>query len=306
MKESGKASSVTVKNGGKLGVEERGTAASVTVESGGWLELDGGKASTITVKKGGKLDINDNGTATNITLKKGATINGFSWAKDMMFKTFQPKMTDVSITTGGEAWISGNQTISNFTVTGKGTKLAVECGAKASDITVESGAELVMCTGGKVTNITVKKGGILNGISFKKETKYASSADFLNAKFADNTDDTWKAASKQKATLSGKTITGWVGLKDAKDFIRIQIQKKGCLSLELDGSVKHAYEDGKIQFSLLNSSGKAIGLTDAGEGIDLVASSALKKGSICYLGISCTDRNYYNDYSIKTGVIASA
>ena len=307
VKESGKASSVTVKNGGKLGVEERGTAASVTVESGGWLELDGGKASTITVKKGGKLDINDNGTATNITLKKGATINGFSWAKDMIFKTFQPKMTDVSITTGGEAWISGNQTISNFTVTGKGTKLAVECGAKASDITVGSGAELVMCTGGKVTNITVKKGGKLNGITFKADTKYATSADFLNTKFADNTDDTWKAASKQKATLSGKAIEGWIGLKDAKDFIKIQIQEKGQLWLDFDDSAKHAYEDGKFKFSMLNSSGKAIKFDAILEkDLQLTSQTTFAKGSICYLGISCTDKNYYNDYSIKTGVIASA
>ncbi|MBO4492575.1 MAG: AIDA repeat-containing protein [Lentisphaeria bacterium] len=310
VKEDGKATNVTVMKGGKLGVEKGGQAKTVTVENGGWLELDDGKASAITVKKGGRLDVNDDGTfsssASAVTVKKGGSVNGFTWAKDMTFKTFS-KITDATVTSGSEAWVVGRQSASNLVISGKNTILAVESYGTANNITVNSGAELVMGSGGKVTNITVKKGGILNGISFKKETKYASSADFLNANLADNTDDTWKAASKQKATLSGKTITGWVGLKDAKDFIRIQIQKKGCLSLELDGSAKHAYEDGKIQFSLLNSSGKAIGLTDSGEGIDLVASSALKKGSICYLGISCTDaKNYYTDYSIKTGVIASA
>lgn len=306
VKEGGKATVITVKKGGKLGVENGGTAKTVTVENGGWLELDDGKASAITVKKGGRLDVNDDATASNITLGKGGSINGFTWAKDMTFKTFS-KVTDAAITAGGEAWVCGKaRSISNFTVTGKGTKLTVDGGAAASAITVDKGAQLVMSGGSIGTNITVKKGGILNGISFKADTKYASAADFLNTKLADNTDDTWKAASKQTATLSGKTIDGWIGLKDAKDFIQIQIQKKGCLSLELDGSVKHAYEDGKIQFSLLNSSGKAIGLADAGEGIDLASQTVLKKGSICYLGISCTDKNYYNDYSIKTGIIASA
>ena len=311
LKEGSTGTDFTVKKGGTVTVEEGGLAKTVKVENGGTLELDDGKASSITVQKGGHLEINDDGEgtitggATNITLAKGATINGFSWAQDMTFKTFT-KITGATVAAGVEAWVVGKQSVSDLVLSGKNTKLNIDGFGTANNITVNSGAELDMTGGGTATNITVKKGGILNGIKFNEETKYASAADFLNAKLADNTDDTKKAAASQKATLSGKTISGWVGLKDAADFIKIQIQKKGCLSLELDRNPRNKYQNGQLQISLLNSSGKEIALFDEADDF-LTTANDLAKGSTCYLGVSCTDaKKLYTDYSIKTGIIASA
>lgn len=307
--DGGTATNITIKKDGYLYVN-KGTVNKVTVGAGSTMLVNKqGKASNITVNKGGQLEIND-GNALTITVRKGGIVNGFIWTKDMKFKNFS-KVSGLRVASGKEAWVSGKNSISNVTVAGKKTTLYVECGGTASNVTVGKGAELMFCFGGKATNITVKKGGIINGVTFKSDTKYSNSAVFLNKKFGDNTDDTWKAASQKKTILSGKTISGWVGLKDAKDFIKIKIQKEGSLSLTLDSLARHAYQDGKLKLSLLMYSGssgnvKTIKLARTKKGDGFVSRNVVfAKNTTCYLGISCSDKNYYTSYNIKTGVLAS-
>ncbi|MBO4492719.1 MAG: hypothetical protein J5944_15325, partial [Lentisphaeria bacterium] len=122
----------------------------------------------------------------------------------------------------------------------------------------------------------------------------------------DFTNDTLAAAGEKKALKlsSAQKITGWVGLGDPKDFIKLEVQKKGKVSLDMNAKTASAQKGGEVKLSLLNSAGKAVALSALDS--DTLATKAKVTAGIYYLGVACANvKKYSTSYTVTAGMLAS-
>lgn len=119
----------------------------------------------------------------------------------------------------------------------------------------------------------------------------------------DNTNDSWKAASSLPAKPVGDTITGWVGYGDAADYIKLELDSAGQLSLDLDPVTADDYAAKAVKLSCLDANGKNVALTSFD--YDTLQSRNVLDSGIYYLGVTCANVKKYNtSYSITTGLLA--
>jgi len=144
----------------------------------------------------------------------------------------------------------------------------------------------------------IDKAGNISKVVSQEVSNICPKGDFTN--------DTLAAAGEKKALKlsSAQKITGWVGLGDPKDFIKLEVQKKGQVSLDMNSATAKAKKGGELKLSLLNSAGKAVTLSALDS--DTLATKARVAAGIYYLGVSCTNvKRYSTSYTVTAGMLAS-
>jgi autotransporter passenger strand-loop-strand repeat protein len=147
-----------------------------------------------------------------------------------------------------------------------------------------------------VTSTNAKKGGYADySLSVNDDSKFLP--------VANNSDDSWQAASSQSAKLPGDEISGWVGYGDPADFIKIELASAGQLSLDLDSATAMAYDAKEVKLSCLDQNGKSVALSQY-DNDTLISENEISAG-VCYLGVTSANVNKYDtSYSVKTGLLA--
>ena len=151
-----------------------------------------------------------------------------------------------------------------------------------------------------VTSTNAKKGGNAD-YSFSLND---SSVFYLEA--GDNSDDTWKLVQEDDAAaLDGANINGWVGYSDAADFVKLELDGSGAISLELDDVTATAYERKELKITCVDEKGKALALTYDAATESLTSNLTFTEGTVCYVGVSTTDQKKYDtEYQITAGILA--
>ncbi|MBO4511169.1 MAG: hypothetical protein J5746_00230 [Victivallales bacterium] len=120
---------------------------------------------------------------------------------------------------------------------------------------------------------------------------------------ADNSNDTWKAASENEALAIGDSANGWVGFGDTVDFHQFQVEEAGKLTLTFDEDTEAALKAKQIKLSCLDAKGKAVSLAAFKNG-SVDSSKALGEGTY-YLGVTCANAQKYDtSYSVNLGMLA--
>ena len=141
--------------------------------------------------------------------------------------------------------------------------------------------------------------GNISKVASQKVSNICPKGDFTN--------DTLEAAGAKAALnlSSAQKITGWVGLGDPTDFIKLEVQKKGQVSLDMNAATAKAQNGGEVKLSLLNSAGKAVAVSALDS--DTLATKSKVSAGIYYLGVTCADVNKYStSYTVTAGMLAAS
>ncbi|MBQ7177256.1 MAG: hypothetical protein IJS08_07560, partial [Victivallales bacterium] len=120
---------------------------------------------------------------------------------------------------------------------------------------------------------------------------------------ADNSNDTWNAASENETLAMGDSANGWVGFGDAVDYHQFQIADAGKLTLTFDEETEAALNAKQIKLSCLDAKGKSVALAAFKNG-KIETSKALNEGTY-YLGVTCANvQKYDTSYSVSLAMLA--
>ena len=195
----GYATSTNVYSGGSMDVSYGGSATSTNVSSGGYMDVSygsatstnvyyggsmrvyyGGSATSTNVYSGGSMDISYGGYATSTNVYSGGEINGFTLRANTFYSSGIYNISNAIVV--AQAWLYGNQTASNTTVS-SGGDMRVYYGGSATDTNVYAGGKMRV-TSGYVSDLMVMAGG---SASFDAGTldlnleKRAGTSDYLIA-----------------------------------------------------------------------------------------------------------------------------
>ena len=168
----GSATSTTVSSGGNM-IVYGGSATSTTVSYGG-------SATSTTVSSGGNMRVYYGGSATSTNVYAGGAINGFTLRANTFYSSGIYNISNAIVE--AQAWLYGNQTASNTTVS-SGGDMRVYYGGSATDTNVYAGGKMRV-TSGYVSDLMVMAGG---SASFDAGTldlnleKRAGTSDYLIA-----------------------------------------------------------------------------------------------------------------------------
>ena len=134
---------------------------------------------------------------------------------------------------------------------------------------------------------------------------YSLSVDRTSVFFpkGDNSNDTLQAAAGKPPKTVGDTVSGWVGCGDAADYCKLNVDRDGFLSLDLDSTTADAAARRQIKLELVDASGKKIALS-AFDGDTWISRQMVGAGTY-FLGVSCTNvRKYNTSYGVTVGMLA--
>ena len=243
------------------------------------------KAAGVTLKSNGTVYFRGIDEAGNISAVKTFTVKNIDKTapdKPTIASVSTTAMTNKSVTV--KASFSSDSAKKQYSLNNETWKTY-----KAAGVTLKSN--------GTVYFRGIDAAGNISKVASRKVSNICPKGDFTN--------DTIAAASAKDALKlsSARKITGWVGLGDPKDFIKLEVQKKGRVSLDMNSVTAAARNGGELKLSLLNSAGKAI--TTSALDSDTLATKAKVAAGIYYLGVSCTNvKKYSTSYTVTAGMLA--
>ena len=243
------------------------------------------KAAGVTLKQNGTVYFRGIDAAGNISSVRGYSVTNID-------KTAPGKPTLASVST--TAMTNGSVTVkADFSSDSAKKQYSLDKTTwksyKSSGVTLKSN--------GTVYFRSIDAAGNISKVLSQKVSNICPKGDFTN--------DTVAAAEAKDALKlsSAQKITGWVGLGDPKDFIKLEVQKKGQVSLDMNAATAKAQKGGELKLSLLNSAGKAVTLSALDS--DTLATKSKVAAGIYYLGVRCADVNKYStSYTVTAGMLA--